>query len=366
MRVSELRTRFRPMSTSPVTQSEELAGLCALEQSGGNESGMGPASCRMIKPVQWVPINMSSSSSSSSNIVNHNGSTTMDDYRRRHQQRYEEREAEEARQEQEDADWELAQTLQSHEEIRLKQEMDLRHAEEVHRQQEMEQRHQLTAAPNDSPSPTHDGVRRPMRTGYTERLIDDGPPYEEEPSAGFPSWCPFGSFFRSSRVSERELVPLRDPDEEAPTSIAERRIQQPLDSSSQQLNLVARHLSTDGIFVNLRWFLTAAHDSWRCCRCFVHTSACHPPVTGMPTPDREKLIDRAMELQRALSELTYKAEEVRLQNAALEEENDLLKEYIENLITRLGTLPHLSSSSALPPRSSAELMFKRRPRPEEN
>ncbi|KAF4722529.1 hypothetical protein FOZ63_024896 [Perkinsus olseni] len=57
----------------------------------------------------------------------------------------------------------------------------------------------------------------------------------------------------------------------------------------------------------------------------------------MPLDSRHRaaLIEKAMELQKTLSEMTYRAEEVRLQNAALEEENDLLKEYIENFITRV-------------------------------
>ncbi|KAF4713913.1 hypothetical protein FOZ62_001853 [Perkinsus olseni] len=57
----------------------------------------------------------------------------------------------------------------------------------------------------------------------------------------------------------------------------------------------------------------------------------------MPLDSRHRaaLIEKAMELQKTLSEMTYRVEEVRLQNAALEEENDLLKEYIENFITRV-------------------------------
>ncbi|EER18424.1 hypothetical protein Pmar_PMAR005335 [Perkinsus marinus ATCC 50983] len=151
----------------------------------------------------------SSSSSSSSRDVpvtisnsnnNNNNAPSLDDYRQRHHRRYEEREVEAARVEQEDSDWELARTLQCHEELRLQQEMDLKHAEEVHRVQEMEQRQRdhLAGLAVDEHLPDDSGIRRPMRTGYTERLIDDGE-------------------YTIGEESERELLPLGDPDEENPS-----------------------------------------------------------------------------------------------------------------------------------------------------
>ncbi|KAF4694388.1 actin [Perkinsus olseni] len=249
----------------------------------------------------------------------------LDDYRQRHQRRYEEREAEAAREEQEDADLKLAQTLQSHEEVRLQQEIDLKHAEEVHRAQEIEQRQrELLVRKTD---------RLTMKVaygGYTERLIDDSEFATEDQGAGegFASWCPLLGIFRPSTVSERELLPLRDPDEEDPAEDAPARL------------LVARQG-----FGPMRWITAALTDgsdaptAWRCCQCFVVATV-------------GALIEKAMELQKTLSEMTYRAEEVRLQNAALEEENDLLKEYIESFITRQQFLRHLVDMSGLSPQLS--------------
>ncbi|EER16160.1 hypothetical protein Pmar_PMAR003623 [Perkinsus marinus ATCC 50983] len=50
---------------------------------------------------------------------------------------------------------------------------------------------------------------------------------------------------------------------------------------------------------------------------------------------RDALIERIIELQETLNEMTHRAEDVKLHNAALEEENDLLREYIRNLIARV-------------------------------
>ncbi|KAF4707600.1 hypothetical protein FOZ63_020611 [Perkinsus olseni] len=90
---------------------------------------------------------------------------------------------------------------------------------------------------------------------------------------------------------------------------------------------------------------------------------------SLDSRDRRALIEKAMELQKTLSEMTYRAEEVRLQNAALGEENDLLKEYIESFITRLGEGAHLGRASATlcsPPSTTTELTFSRPPRPRGN
>ncbi|KAF4713914.1 hypothetical protein FOZ62_001854 [Perkinsus olseni] len=182
----------------------------------------------------------------------------LDDYRQRHQRRYEEREAEAAREEQEDADLKLAQTLQSHEEVRLQQEIDLKHAEEVHRAQEIEQRQRELLGADDRQAHNESGVRRPMRTGYTERLINDTEFATEDRDAGegFASWCPLLGIFRPSTVSERELLPLRDPDEDDPAEDAPARL------------LIARQG-----FGPMRWITAALTDgsdaptAWRCCQC---------------------------------------------------------------------------------------------------
>ncbi|KAF4664477.1 hypothetical protein FOZ61_000784 [Perkinsus olseni] len=163
----------------------------------------------------------------------------LDDYRQRHQRRYQEREAEAAREEQEDADLKLAQTLQSHEE-------------------EIEQRQRELLGADDRQAHNESGVRRPMRTGYTERLINDTEFATEDRDAGegFASWCPLLGIFRPSTVSERELLPLRDPDEEDPAEDAPARL------------LIARQG-----FGPMRWITAALTDgsdaptAWRCCQC---------------------------------------------------------------------------------------------------
>ncbi|EER16159.1 hypothetical protein Pmar_PMAR003622 [Perkinsus marinus ATCC 50983] len=213
---------------------------------------------------------MASSSSSSSSrdgpsdhvLVPASGSSSapvLTDYRERHRRRYEQREAEVAREEQEDADLELAKTLQSHEELRLQQEMDLKHAEEVHRVQEMEQRQRELNEIGDPHVQDDSGVRRPMRTGYTERLINDSEftVVDGEPSDSFPFRCPLIGIFRTTANSERELLPLRDPDDESPAE-----------------SLTTRLLINRQGFGPMRWITAALTDdsdaqtAWSCCRCF--------------------------------------------------------------------------------------------------
>lgn len=53
---------------------------------------------------------------------------------------------------------------------------------------------------------------------------------------------------------------------------------------------------------------------------------------------KEELIDRILQLQETLQELTGRIETVRNENQSLHDENIVLKEYINNLMVKAGNL----------------------------
>ncbi|CAG9320116.1 unnamed protein product [Blepharisma stoltei] len=53
---------------------------------------------------------------------------------------------------------------------------------------------------------------------------------------------------------------------------------------------------------------------------------------------KEELIDRILQLQETLQELTGRIESVRNENQSLHDENVVLKEYINNLMVKAGNL----------------------------
>jgi FtsZ-binding cell division protein ZapB len=56
--------------------------------------------------------------------------------------------------------------------------------------------------------------------------------------------------------------------------------------------------------------------------------------------DKEELIEKIMQLQQTLHDLTSRIDQVRNDNLSLKDENMVLKEYINNLMTKTGNLPN--------------------------
>lgn len=54
---------------------------------------------------------------------------------------------------------------------------------------------------------------------------------------------------------------------------------------------------------------------------------------------KDELIDKILQLQQTLQDLTMRIEQVRDENQNLKDENLLLKEYINNLMVKAGNLP---------------------------
>jgi hypothetical protein len=54
---------------------------------------------------------------------------------------------------------------------------------------------------------------------------------------------------------------------------------------------------------------------------------------------KDELIDKIIQLQQTLQDLTMRIEQVRDENQNLKDENLLLKEYINNLMVKAGNLP---------------------------
>ena len=60
--------------------------------------------------------------------------------------------------------------------------------------------------------------------------------------------------------------------------------------------------------------------------------------------EKEALIDKILQLQNTLQDLTKKIDSVRNENQDLREENNLLKEYINNLMQKAGNISSESLS----------------------
>jgi len=59
--------------------------------------------------------------------------------------------------------------------------------------------------------------------------------------------------------------------------------------------------------------------------------------------DREQIIARILQQQSLLSDLTHRVENVQTENAQLREENTLLKDYIDNLMAKAGSMPKIGT-----------------------
>lgn len=59
--------------------------------------------------------------------------------------------------------------------------------------------------------------------------------------------------------------------------------------------------------------------------------------------DKESLIEKILQLQQTLSDLTSRIDQVRNENLGLKGENSVLKEYINNLMVKTGNLPSQGS-----------------------
>lgn len=59
--------------------------------------------------------------------------------------------------------------------------------------------------------------------------------------------------------------------------------------------------------------------------------------------DKEALIEKILQLQQTLSDLTTRIDQVRNENLGLKGENSVLKEYINNLMVKTGNLPSQGS-----------------------
>jgi regulator of replication initiation timing len=60
--------------------------------------------------------------------------------------------------------------------------------------------------------------------------------------------------------------------------------------------------------------------------------------------EKESLIDKILQLENTLQELTSKIDVVRLENQDLRDENGVLKEYINNLMQKAGNFSSESLS----------------------
>jgi len=59
---------------------------------------------------------------------------------------------------------------------------------------------------------------------------------------------------------------------------------------------------------------------------------------------RDARIAKILETQQTLSDLTMKVDMVKNENSQLREENNVLKDYIENLVNKLGYMPKLGTA----------------------
>mmetsp|Transcript_67019 Transcript_67019/g.207689 ORF Transcript_67019/g.207689 Transcript_67019/m.207689 type:complete len:104 (-) Transcript_67019:150-461(-) len=60
---------------------------------------------------------------------------------------------------------------------------------------------------------------------------------------------------------------------------------------------------------------------------------------------REELMQKVVELQQGLAELSMKVDTVKGENTELRDENVLLKDYLNNLMTKVGKMPNLGTTA---------------------
>eukprot|EP00742_Colponemidia_sp_Colp-10_P005303 GILJ01005664.1.p1 GENE.GILJ01005664.1~~GILJ01005664.1.p1 ORF type:complete len:117 (+),score=23.08 GILJ01005664.1:50-352(+) len=62
--------------------------------------------------------------------------------------------------------------------------------------------------------------------------------------------------------------------------------------------------------------------------------------------DKDQLLEAVIQLQQTLSELTNRVEKVKKENSTLKDENILLKDYIDNLMAKIGNLSNVGSGAS--------------------
>mmetsp|Transcript_75860 Transcript_75860/g.210570 ORF Transcript_75860/g.210570 Transcript_75860/m.210570 type:complete len:104 (+) Transcript_75860:77-388(+) len=60
---------------------------------------------------------------------------------------------------------------------------------------------------------------------------------------------------------------------------------------------------------------------------------------------REELMQKVVELQQGLAELSYKVDNVKGENTQLRDENVVLKDYLNNLMAKVGKMSGLGTSA---------------------
>ncbi|CAE7169347.1 unnamed protein product [Symbiodinium pilosum] len=60
---------------------------------------------------------------------------------------------------------------------------------------------------------------------------------------------------------------------------------------------------------------------------------------------REELMQKVVELQQCLAELSEKVDTVKGENTQLRDENNVLKDYLNNLMAKVGKMPNLGTTA---------------------
>mmetsp|Transcript_33365 Transcript_33365/g.62507 ORF Transcript_33365/g.62507 Transcript_33365/m.62507 type:complete len:101 (+) Transcript_33365:107-409(+) len=61
--------------------------------------------------------------------------------------------------------------------------------------------------------------------------------------------------------------------------------------------------------------------------------------------NREELMQKVVELQQCLAELSEKVDTVKGENTQLRDENNVLKDYLNNLMAKVGQMPNLGTTA---------------------
>ena len=74
------------------------------------------------------------------------------------------------------------------------------------------------------------------------------------------------------------------------------------------------------------------------------SSDCSPLDLELQALNKDQLIDRLLSLQASLSDLASRVDSVRQDNGKLRAENETLRQYIDNLVMKVGGMTGLSST----------------------
>merc|ERR1719491_1461031 len=70
-----------------------------------------------------------------------------------------------------------------------------------------------------------------------------------------------------------------------------------------------------------------------------------PPVGAFEGLNRDELMQRVVELQQGLSDLSVKVDTVKGENNQLREDNMVLKNYLNNLMAKVGKMSNLGTTA---------------------